>query len=145
MLPQRVRVPPSLQPSRIPLCERSTAVPSTPLRAGTGCFQSLVMVNNAAVNTGVHRVCQVSVWGFFGYVPKSGIAGSKGSSIFNFLRKLHAASHSGCARLHPTSRAQGSASSTSSPALVVCWRSGGIHSDSCAVVSHVVLICVSDD
>ena len=51
-----------------------------------GCFHILANVNNAAMNIRVLMFFWIRLLGSFGYIPRSGIAGSKGRSIFNFLR-----------------------------------------------------------
>ena len=65
-----------------------------------GCFDKSMIVNNDAVKIGVLMLFQISILGFFGYITKSGIARSKGRSMFNFLRYLHTAFHSGRTNLH---------------------------------------------
>ena len=65
-----------------------------------GCFHMLVIVNNAPMNIGMLMFFQISVLGSFRYIPRSGITGSKGRFIFNFLRYLYTAFHSGCTSLY---------------------------------------------
>ena len=53
-----------------------------------GCFHVLAIVKSAAVNIGVHATFWIIV--FFSYMPRSGIAGSYGNSLFSFLKKVAA-------------------------------------------------------
>jgi hypothetical protein len=69
-----------------------------PVVGHLGCFHILPITNKATMNIVEH----VPLWpggASFGYIPKTGIAGSSGRSIFNFMRNLQIDFQGGCTSL----------------------------------------------
>jgi hypothetical protein len=63
-----------------------------------GSFQLLAIINTAAMNI-VEHVSFLPVGTSSGYMPRSGIEGSSGSTMSNFLRNYQTHFRSGCTSL----------------------------------------------
>lgn len=86
--------------NNIPLCVWVYTTFSLSVNGHRGCFHTLAVVDNDAVNVGV----QVPLWDVdfisSGFMSRSRVTGSHSSSIFNFLRTLSTLLHYGCTNLH---------------------------------------------
>ena len=65
-----------------------------------GSFQLLAIINRAAMNIVVH-IFLLCIEVSLGYMPRSGTAGSSGSTMSNFLRYRQTDFQSGCISLQP--------------------------------------------
>ena len=93
-------------------------------------------MNNAAMYRGVQISVEVPAFNSFGYIPRSGIAGSYSNFVFTFLRNRHNVSHSACIILHSHQQYTNVPISPHSLTLVIFCFLDNSHPNEYEVASH---------
>ena len=102
----------------------------------SGCFHVLAIVNSAAVNIEVHISFWIKAFVFSWYIPRSGIAGLYGSSIFSFLRTFILFSIVAAGIYIPTNNVGGFPFLCTLSSIHFCRLFDAGHSDWCEVTPH---------
>ena len=93
------------------------------------CFHVLAIMNSAATNIGVHVYFQTRIFVYCGYMPRSGLSGLYGNSVFSFLGNYILFSVVATPNYIPTNSGGMFPFSTSSLAFIACRVITDGHSD----------------